>query len=544
MFKVIIVDDEPIIRKGLRSIINWQQYDCEVCGEAEDGLEGYDLIKEHQPDIIFTDIKMQEMDGLTMIREVKEILPGGKIIILSGYRDFEYAREAVQLGAFDFLLKPSRVEDINAVLGRAVRELRRERDAAEEMDKFKVLFEQNIPMLREKMLYDAMHGINVDDDELVTKMDLYHIDIHRFILVVIENDSEDGKKDKETTPYNRQLYQLGIVNFFIEAFDEYDVMSVSLNLKRIAFIVQTKHKDSGYDKLGDQCARFQESIKNFFGFTISIGVSTEGEDIFQLARKLKECQHALEHKLYIGNNSLISYKDLALSFKYEDYSTLENYKEVLLDGIKLGNIETVKESLCNIFKYIKALGHEINKDIKDFYWNTISSVNNIRISVLSRENPDNMEDYGTIDSLYKLINECGNIEDLNDILKDVCMKVAERVNSFNHKSINLKVQTIMDYVDQHYCEPITLNDIGESIYASTYYASRIFKQETGKNFVDYLNEVRIEKAKEFLRDVQYKVYEVADLVGIPDAHYFSKLFRKYVGTTPREFRDMNLAAEK
>ena len=154
MFKVIIIDDEPIIRKGLKNIINWKQFDCTVCAEASDGEEGKQLIEAHRPDILITDIRMPEMDGLNMIRDVKSYIPNCKIIILTGYRDFDYVQEAIKLGAFDFVLKPSKIEELAAVVKRAVEELKYQRNRAEEMDKLKRLFEQNIPVLREKFLYD------------------------------------------------------------------------------------------------------------------------------------------------------------------------------------------------------------------------------------------------------------------------------------------------------------------------------------------------------------------------------------------------------
>ena len=110
VFKVMIIDDEPIIRKGLRNIIDWKQYDCEICAEAADGVEGAELIRSLRPDIIFTDIKMPEVDGLSMIKEIRENISDCKIIILTGYRDFDYAQEAIKLGAFDFILKPSKIK--------------------------------------------------------------------------------------------------------------------------------------------------------------------------------------------------------------------------------------------------------------------------------------------------------------------------------------------------------------------------------------------------------------------------------------------------
>lgn len=345
MYRVLIVDDEPIIRTGLEKMIDWNRYGCELCGCAEDGTEGLKIVREKRPDVIFTDIKMSEMDGLSMIREVKAIVPHCKMIILSGYRNFDYAREAVQLGAFDFLLKPSNIKQINETLERAIGEL----------------------------------------------------------------------------------------------------------------------------------------------------------------QQMKQNQ-------------------------------LTVYREELLDGIGWGNKQMVEKCLDKICDFVMQPEFVLNAAAKEFFWDTIVAVNEIRVMELRAESKDSSFGEGDIGRSRELIQNCDNIEDFIDILRSVCYRWTGKIN----KTMSLKVKNIIDYIDEHYAEQISLYDVSESIGVSTYYASRIFKQEIGKNFVDYLNEVRMEKAKLFLKDVQYKVYEVADLVGIYDAHYFSKIFKKYVGVTPSEYRDMEI----
>jgi len=345
MYKVLIADDEPFVRMGLEKMIDWQQFGCLVCGVAENGAEGLDIIKKEKPEIIFTDIKMPEMDGLSMLREAKKILPHSKVIMLTGYREFDYVHEALQLGAFDFLLKPSNMNNINATLSRAVSELWRSENTM-------------------------------------------------------------------------------------------------LNLS----------------------------------------------------------------------------------------------KEELLDGIRWGNEQMVEKSLEKITEFVGQHNFKPNKETKDFFWDIILSINNIRMAEIKIESNHSQNEFGDIEKSHTMFSECDNIADLINLLHSACFSITVRVN----KNIGLKVQNIIDYIDKHYAEQISLYDVSENICISTYYASRIFKQKMGKNFVDYLNEVRMEKAKEFLKDVQYKIYEVAELIGIYDAHYFSKIFKKYVGVTPSEYRDKEI----
>jgi two-component system response regulator YesN len=537
MFKVLIIDDEAIIRKGLKNIINWKSFDCEVCGEADNGLGGRELIRNTTPDIIITDIKMPEIDGLSMIKEIKDSVPDCKIIILTGYRDFDYVHESLKLGAFDFILKPSKIEELTAVIARAVKELRFKRERSEEFDKLKLLFHQNIPILREKLLFDVIYEINTNENEITAKMDLLDIKVGKFAMLVVQNDSEDSE-NRETNEYDRHLYQFGIINTFNEIFSEnFNVLSIPLNDAGIAFIAMPVKEDANLTELIDKkCSYLQEIIKNCFGFTVTIVVSSEGSGLMQLPLKFKECKEALVHKFYLGSNSVIFHSDVSTFFKYDDHSMLEKLQKALLEGIKSGNEASVKDRLSDIFSCVKDID-PVGKDfIKNFYWNTISSINSIRISIIAMDSEKKVENR-QLEGLYGLIEKCVSIDEMNSLLKESAMSVSQKVNNYNNKSIKLILRKAVEYIQTHYHEQVTLNEVAECTYVSTYYISRMFKREMGKNFVDYLNEIRIEKAKEMLKDVKYKTYEVAESVGIPDAHYFSRLFKKHVGVTPTEYRE-------
>lgn len=535
MYKVLIIDDESIIRKGIKNIINWKQLDCEVCADASDGIEGIELIKRFLPEIIITDIRMPGLDGLSMIKQVKGIVPYSKIIILTGYRDFDYVQEAIKCGAFDFLLKPSKIEELTAVLTRAVNDINDQKIRHMEIDRFKLLFEQSIPILREKLLYDIIYGLNTNENEILEKMRLFNINIQNFVLVVMENDYDEKSNSSQ---YDKHLYQFGIVNSFEEIFAEkYEVLSIMLNSSRVGFIIQKPdRKELDIVEVSEKCGYLQEVINNGFGFTVTIAVSSGGVSPMELPEKLKECLGSLEYKSYMGNNSIIQYSDLNSFFRYEDYSILDKYQKQLLESIKSGNEGLVRVTTQNIARYVTTNKININY-MKNFYYTTLSSINNIRISVSAIEVDKKHEEGKDIASLLKLIEKSESADELNSLLEDVAVRIAEKVNNFNNKSIKLILRKAIDYIQEHYNEQVTLNEVAENIYVSTFYISRMFKKELGKSFVDYLNDVRIEKSKELLKDVKYKTYEVAEIVGISDPHYFSKLFKKYSGMTPSEYRE-------
>lgn len=537
MFKVLIIDDEPIIRKGLKNIINWKNYGCEVCGEAADGLDGSELIKKLLPDIIITDIKMPEIDGLSMLREIKDTVPGCKIIILTGHRDFDYVHEALKIGAFDFLLKPSKIEELTSVIARAVKELKFREERVQEFEKLNMLFLQNISVLREKLLYDVIYEINTNEEDILQKLELFKIRKTKYHMLIVQNDSEETDS-KEISQYDRHLYQFGIINTFNEVFsDKFEVINITLNNIGIAFLVITLEDSGNIAELVDKkCTYFQDIICNCFGFTVTIAVSSEGAVMTQLPQKFNECREALEHKFYMGNNSIIFHSDVNTFFKYDDHSMLEKLQKALTEGIKSGNEVSVKERLQDIYSYVKNVDPMKKDYIKNFYWNTISSINNIRTSLMTGENEKKLE-YSELSGLYGLIEKCSSADELNTLLDESARSVTSKVNSYNNKSIKLVLRKAVEYLHAHYSEQVTLNEVAEHTFVSTYYISRMFKREMGKNFVDYLNEIRVEKAKEMLKDVRFKTYEIAEKVGIPDAHYFSRMFKKYVGITPTEYRE-------
>ncbi len=536
MFKVLIIDDEPTIRKGLINIINWKKFQCEICGEASDGVEGLEKIETYKPDLVFADINMPEINGLEMIKSAKQIVPHSKFIILSGYREFSYMQEAIKIGAFDYILKPSSIEDICEVVKRAVIELKYQRDDQLEAKKLRKCFEESIPILKEKLLYDIIFQININEEEIKEGFELYGIEINEFVMIMIEIDGDSKKKE----PYQRQLYQFGIVNTVEEMFaEEFKVEKIVLNNKQIAFIIGTHEtvellEEDVYKKVHS----IQQLVESCFDFTVSIAISTKGKDVDELHDKMMECKNALAYRFYMGNSSIILYRDLSGFYKGQDNLAFDGIDKVLCNTIKTGNEEDVVHILGQIND--KVIQTNLDPEyIKTFYWNLIYEINMIRISIKNLEVQDKDLSHD-ISSLYKLIDNATQVKELQDLLEDVAMSVVHRINRYNKKNINQILQKAMDYICENYTMSITLNELAEHTYVSTYYLSRMFKKELGKNFVEYLNEVRIDRAKELLKDNKYKTYEVAELVGIQDPHYFSKIFKKYVNMTPTEYKDSQL----
>jgi two-component system response regulator YesN len=335
------------------------------------------------------------------------------------------------------------------------------------------------------------------------------------------------------------LYQFGIINTFEESFnDNYKIICITLNNKQIAFIIQDVVNDCfDIDDINLRCENILKTVQNCFGFTVTISMSMEGCGAEDLKSRFEECLNILKYKFYIGYNSIISYEDVNPFYKQEINKSFEDSFKSMIEGIRTGNEKVVIGKIDEVFSIVN--GMDINKFeyIRGFYKNTIEMINNIKIGVNSTCNEVQKIEVTNKSSIISNIDECDNIDQLNEMLKTYAIKATSLVNLYNNKKIKLALKRAMDYIREHYNEQLTLSQVSENIYLSSYYISRLFKKELGKNFVDYLNEIRIDKAKELLKDIKYKSYEIAEMVGISDAHYFSKLFKKHVGMAPTEYRE-------
>ncbi len=533
MFKVLIVDDEPYIRKGLVNIINWKNYDCEVCGEASDGVEGLEKIEALKPDIVFVDINMPEINGLDMIRQAKGLLPGSKFIILTGYRDFSYLQEAIKLGAYDYILKPSKIEEISEILNRAVFEMKLEREEEKEHEKMKSKYNESIPILKEKLLFDLIHGYKISYEDLNYQMKLYDLSLDEYLVMYVSIDEDLVSGDEID---QKHLYQFGVFNTVMDMFSEsYKVEKVVLNAQVVVFIIQNlSGSEIKLDKAAQIAGNVQQLIRRCFNFTVTMSLSDPGFSADELYARAKECENCLNYSFYMGANSIILYRDIKGFYKGFDLEGLEKYEKQLSSAIQLGDDGQVRLVLSQLKDGITAYNLKPDQ-VKHYYWTLAYNINHIRLSMKSLESSSSKISFD-MGSLYKMIEDSSNMIQIHELLESAALSMAEKIKEYNKANINVTLRKAMDYIQNNYHNSITLQELADEVYVSTYYLSRMFTKELGKNFVDYLNEVRMEEAGKLLKSTEDKTYEISEKVGISDAHYFSKLFKKYMGMTPTDYR--------
>ncbi|MDP4177494.1 MAG: response regulator [Bacillota bacterium] len=526
MFKVLLVDDENFIRRGMKNIIKWEDYNCEVCGEASDGIEGIEKIKELQPEIIITDIRMPGIDGLEMIKQTKEILPNSKIIILTAYRDFDYLKEALVLGAFDYILKPTQIDEFNPILERASEELKKELLNKKNIADMKENLDNYMPILKQKLLYDLMFNIHDNEEDILKALKAFNLVMDNFLLIF----ADIPKQQNVDNNIEEQNMQTEIINTFENIFSVYfNIINIKINRHQIAFIIIPTKDFNFSDTAYEKTISFQETMEKCFNLKVNTAISTLCSSIFELSDKTKECLYELNYRDSIVKESNILDENLidinTLSFSNDN----EYFNKLLFNAVKIGKSYKIRNSLEEVNAFINCCNKNIS-EIKLFYFNIIKNL----YSSIEFNDTIHISSFNyTEENIKESINKCTTIQDLQIIFSDIMSAFLPTASNFS-----TPLQKAIEYINNNYSKPITLIEVAQSSYVSSSYLSRLFPKHLGNNFIDYLSDVRIEYSKKYLRESNYKTYEIADIVGIRDAHYFSKLFKKYTGLTPSEYKNI------
>lgn len=524
MIRVAIIDDEPVIRRGIRTMVNWAMLGCEVCGDAADGAEGKTLIETCRPQIIITDIRMPGLDGLDMIRQVGEIVPESKIIILTGYRNFEYAQQAVRLGAFDLLTKPTKIEELNQIIQRAVAAIEAERRQVGQVDELRQSRQRDEPIVRERMLYHMMVGTDTAGAENAAVRERLRADLSHYALGLFEMGRGAPAAQSQPAWLPRMLTSVRQ-----EFAKDFTVLCIGFGTRSAACVIRLGEKDAGWkERAAADWRRACARLAGECGETPAAAFSDEGRGAETLPDKLRECQTALEYTFILGRETVVFYSDLQTYHIRDECADMGERQNRLLAHIRSGSAEAAAADGREIAAAIRRVAKLDRKFADNFYFDTI-----LRIYSLRRAPTPGTGD--GLNTLRGMIERCENPDDLDALIGQIIRRECERARR-PESAPGWLLRKAMAYIDAHYREDISLADVAAAIYASPCYTSHLFKKELGVNFVDYLNASRMKRAKEMLADSHYKIYEVAEAVGIPNEHYFSKLFKRYFGMTASEYR--------
>ncbi|MFD2331980.1 response regulator [Cohnella sp. GCM10020058] len=528
MYKVMIVEDEMLVRVGLKSSVDWSKYGMQVAADLPDGQSAWDYYEKEKPDIVITDIRMPRMDGMQLIERIREADKATRIVVLSCLEEFDLARRAMSLGVSNYILKLTMTEaEIGGVL-ESVRRSLDEQSARGQPSEGKP-HPSNLDLVKEKMLKDFLfynifsadeferfvvkHGLRLQPVRLVAcKMEL-----NRFARI------QDKFKDE-----HGHLIKMTLINVLGEI--------ASAVRRGEAFCIDDKHyvillsfEDVASEQSIQQethalLSRIQEAISTYFGASASFGVSGIRSGYKNLPALYADAGKALRHKFLTGTGQMHRVgqaPDLigvrARIARLRDAAPLR----ALLSPIKLKEYEaylaSLEASLSEDRKTIESLLFHFLQWVGTSLYNDVQNEKTLLMNVTEQ------------------LEEADTMLEMLDCVSVFFAEIVEETRNRLHMSSD--ITKAIHYIKQHYKENISLQAVADHVNLSFSYLSFLFKKELQITFIDYLNRYRIERAKELMAATQMKSYDIAVEVGFsPEYTYFSKVFKKVTGLNPNDYR--------
>ena len=536
-YGILIADDEKRIRNGLANSIDWDKIDCRVVAVAEDGKDAIEKAQQYKPDIIITDINMPVMNGLEFCRKLKEIQPDAEIIILTGYDEFDYARESIQIGVMEFLVKPVSNEDIMDTVAKARDLVRKKKENAAKILEMEKHLKHSNEIMKNYFIQDVLQG-KYAREEIRDKMQQYGIETgdkcFRVAVLAVQKykNFKNNRMDYFKEVCMPKIQQI-ITDFLKDGLMGPIVWDGS---ERIAFICQSpKHLGEGM-KVIKKLEEIKSEVEEQLNFEVSLALGDTVGCFENVYESFYKAQYAMDYGQILGDNGIIDFNELITPNKFL-YSPLIDNEIALYRALRDGNRERVQELMNQIHGSILERSWNDRKHATIVYSQIIIMAARILHEILG--NAGEINTNGTKINFQEHLNYIVKLKShrkLNEYVKIVLDNVCLQINSYRNTGHQKIINKAIEFIHANYSKAISLKDIANHVYMTPTYFSYIFKKETGENVSTYLNQVRIEKAKELLRDETVKTYEVAYQVGFNDPNYFYVLFKKYTGCTPGEYR--------
>lgn len=518
-YKVFFVEDEIVTREGIRDNVDWHADGFELCGDAPDGEMALPLLQTSKPDVLITDIKMPFMDGLQLSRIVRERMPHTKIVILSGHDEFEYAQEAIKLGVTEYLLKPVTIQDIRHALQRVAATMDREGRELEKLQKLENQVEENRAALTERLLLKLLVGA-ISSAEAIDQSELLGLELiaRCYLVVVIRITSCNPNGQFDYSAYQRVQEMLsGLVA------NDPDVFLLRKDLEELVLIIKGDSPEcmqEDKDLLLEQIERRVQGCD----CTLSIGTGAPRNRITDIGQSFIEALAQVQNAS--GEYSTSSATVDAAGLLKGDRSAIQDY-------LKCG----VKEDFEDFFNaFILPLSEAAFKSaiIKNYVLLDLVFTTARFVKELGGEIETVLPGLDQIETVLANIKTIEQMHELAHQILTAALAFRDNQTGSLHAGV---IAQAKEYIDHHYMDPdISLQAVASRVGHSPCHFSTVFGEETGHTFKEYLTETRIKRAKELMRTTTRRTFEIADQVGFNDPHYFSLVFRKSTGLSPKEFR--------
>ncbi len=533
MYKVFLVEDEIVLREGIKNNIHWEEEDFEIVGDESDGELAYPMILREQPDILITDIKMPFMDGLELSKLLKKEMPQLKIIIISGYSDFGYAQQAIDIGITEYLLKPVTSNKLLAAVKNAAAAIERERKDKRMLEQYQLLVYQKQGEKR-KDFFNALVSGKISLSQIIEQEEELGIDMVASAFCVllfqfkVQEDMYEYSNDIVHCEARMQeaLRKYSNIKVFERGMDGWAFILLGENEEQIEVIT---------NELCNLLIQVCDGRVHYFG-----GIGRVVHRVRDLNQSYLDANRAFSLRYFERGDQFLSHRDVHniqdQIGKWINVSelNLEKLDRILLEEfLKRGTLQDVDEFVDRYFDGFDA--NAMNSTLfrqyimMDGYSAIMKFLKNLKCSKEKIDNSlKNMNDFN---------EQLNSLEDFKKFYKTILKEAIDLRNMSSQKRYSGLIEKAKEYIHLRYSmSDLSLDQVASKVNISPNYFSSLFNQETGMTFIEYLTEIRMEKAKEYLRCSSKRITEIGFLVGYLDSHYFSYIFKKTQNCTPSEYR--------
>ena len=517
MYTILLVDDEEAVRSSIRNLTPWAEYGFEVMAEASNGLEALEIVSETMPDVIISDIKMPYMDGIEFISKVREELSETvQAIFLSGYDEFTYAQTALQLDAAEYVLKPVSVQTMRDLLARTRERLDRDLALVSDRERLEASYREAFELYKEKFLISLISPAKAPDEKfLEEKAREYGVPISGRMFAAAVVDIPSGTLSLEAI---RNIIgdDGGPLSFIYES-QLVLIFSSQMGREFTPLFIR---------QISRSLQLLQDKMTHYFSRPFNMGIGEVVYHIKLIHGSFRSAMEALNYSEIYPEQHIISISDVE-RVDMPDEKTLGELRSDLVMAIKFGSEADVAEKVGAFFRNLTD-----TDGIQQVMLALITTISEICIA------------YGTNiaslldgENLFIALSKANTAARANDLALRIALGARGMATGIRENSHILFVEKAKEIIRERYRDPLLrLDQVADEISVSPAYFSTTFKKETGISFVQYITNVRLEKAKEMLKNTDVKTYEIAESTGFSDPNYFSFTFEKNVGLSPSQYR--------
>ena len=518
MITAIIVDDEKIIRLGLKKMIADYCPQVVVIGEAENGKEALSLTLRENPDICVVDVRMPQMNGLEYIQRAREKGVRSKMVVLSGYADFSYAQQAISQGCSGYLLKPVKINALAELLQKLCTEIlhdRREQQWVEQakLNSFAKEKESVDLLFRKALTEDEKYGRQLRELHFLADRDYY-----ASILSLEDTDLP------QQPPLSKAQ---DILDKEIRRLSSWEAHCLPLDDRTVYWLLFFPEKESLETE--DPYPVLEESLRAVHneGIPCSLGMSGpfSGEEQLYLSRQ--QCQEAVEHRFYEGGGRVFRYSP---GFFSDTEPAFYQQEKQFLTAMRVANEQEAEETLRTTFELLRS--HRTRKNVCIFIFRQI----HLHLLNLLHQADQDVHSGVDFSKVGEQLSEIDTFEEMSDYVETLFLQRIPADRKKNGATQRI-VRNAVSYVKKNYASPIGVNEVAGYLGISSSYFSTLFRKETGEKFISFLIRYKMDKACEMLDQSNLRIYEISERLGYVDVKYFCRIFRKYIGCTPSEYRE-------